>query len=109
MVKLQSFVLGTTVTEVTVIASPEDADDFIARGGLSTVDRLRKTPQPARLVATPTGDHSAYHPAIWLAIREAVLAVVAGPASERTPAENPLAANGNHLMWAARQHRGAEA
>jgi hypothetical protein len=104
-------------TDVTVIASPEDAEDFIARGGLAAVDRLQKTPQPVHLIATPTGDHSAYHPAIWLAIREAVLAVVAGPASERIPAQNLVAANGNHLFAAAhavcqepdRQHRGAEA
>jgi hypothetical protein len=96
-------------TGVTVVASPDDADDFITRGGLADLDRLQRTPRPVRLVATTTGDHSAYHPAIWLAIREAVLAAVAGSAPERIPtpdiasSPNLLAVNGN------RQHRGVEA
>jgi hypothetical protein len=59
--------------DVTLIVSPEDAHDFTARGGRAALDRLQWTAQPPRLIATPTGDHSAYHPAILAAIRNAVL------------------------------------
>jgi hypothetical protein len=60
-------------TDVTVIASPEDAEQFTAKGGRAALDRLQWTSQPPRLIATPTGDHSAHHPAILAAIRNAVL------------------------------------
>ena len=64
-------------TDVTLIASPEDAEEFTAKGGRAALDRLQSTSQPPRLIATPTGDHSAHHPAILAAIRNAVLPVAA--------------------------------
>lgn len=60
-------------TDVTVIASPEDAEQLTAQGGRAALDRLQWTSQPPRLIATPTGDHSAHHPAMLAAIRNAVL------------------------------------
>jgi hypothetical protein len=68
--------------DVTLIVSPEDAHDFTVRGGRAALDRLQRTAQPPRLIATPTGDHSAYHPAILAAIRNAVLPEVAVSPSE---------------------------
>jgi hypothetical protein len=68
-------------TGVTVIASPEDAENFTAKGGRAALDRLQWTSQPPRLIVTPTGDHAAYHPAILAAIRNAVLPVAATPSS----------------------------
>jgi hypothetical protein len=59
-------------TDVTLIASPEDAELFTAKGGRAALDRLQWTSQPPRLIATPTGDHAAHHPAILAAIRNAV-------------------------------------
>ena len=64
-------------TEVTLIASPEDAEQFTARGGRAALDRLQSTSRPPRLVVPPTGDHSAHHPAILAEIRTAVLPVAA--------------------------------
>lgn len=90
-------------TDVTVIASPEDAERFAARGGPAALDRLQGSSLPTRLIATPVGDHSAYHPAILAAIRKAVLPVAAVSASEHssvsdiTLSPNLLAANRNHL------------
>jgi hypothetical protein len=72
-------------TEVTLIASPEDAEQFTARGGRAALDRLQWTPRPPRLIATPTGDHSAHHPAILAAIRNAVLPGAAVSPSEHIP------------------------
>jgi hypothetical protein len=72
-------------TDVTLIASPEDAEEFTARGGRAALDRLQWMSQPPRLIATPTGDHSAYHPAILAAIRNAVLPVAAVSPSEHIP------------------------
>jgi pimeloyl-ACP methyl ester carboxylesterase len=69
-------------TDVTVIASPEDAEEFTARGGRAALDRLQWTSQPPRLIATPTGDHSAHHPVILAAIRNTVLPVAAISPSE---------------------------
>ncbi len=93
-------------TDVTVIVSPEDEQDFIARGGRAALDRLRRTSQPPRLIATPTGDHSAYHPAILAAIREAVLAAVAGHVGAHPRSGNHFGANaGNHLVAAAHSVR----
>jgi pimeloyl-ACP methyl ester carboxylesterase len=69
-------------TDVTLIASPEDAEEFTARGGRAALDRLQWTSQPPRLIATPTGDHSAHHPVILAAIRSAVLPVAAISPSE---------------------------
>ena len=61
--------------DVTVIASPEDAEQFTAKGGRAALDRLQGSARPPRLIATPTGDHSAHHPAILAEIRNAVLPV----------------------------------
>jgi len=72
-------------TDVTVIASPEDAERFTARGGRAALDRLQWTSQPPRLIATPTGDHPANHPAVLAAIRNAVLPVTAASPSEHIP------------------------
>jgi pimeloyl-ACP methyl ester carboxylesterase len=69
-------------TDVTLIASPEDAEEFTAKGGRAALDRLQSTSQPPRLIATPTGDHSAHHPAILAEIRNAVLPVAAVSPSE---------------------------
>jgi pimeloyl-ACP methyl ester carboxylesterase len=81
-------------TDVTLIVSPEDAEQFTAKGGRATLDRLQRTSQPPRLVATPTGDHSAHHPALLAAIRNAVLPIAAVspsahiPVSDLTPIES---------------------
>jgi pimeloyl-ACP methyl ester carboxylesterase len=81
-------------TDVTLIVSPEDAEQFTAKGGRATLDRLQRTSQPPRLIATPTGDHSAHHPALLAAIRNAVLPIAAVspsahiPVSDRTPIES---------------------
>jgi hypothetical protein len=72
-------------TDVTLIASPGDAEQFTARGGRAALDRLQWTSQPPRLIATPTGDHAANHPAILAAIRNAVLPVTAASPSEHIP------------------------
>jgi hypothetical protein len=64
-------------TDVTLIAWSEDAEHFTARGGRAALDRLQWASQPPRLIATPTGDHSAHHPTILAAIRNAVLPVAA--------------------------------
>jgi pimeloyl-ACP methyl ester carboxylesterase len=69
-------------TDVTLIASPEDAEEFTARGGRAALDRLQWTSQPPRLIEIPTGDHSAHHPEILAAIRNAVLPVAAVSSSE---------------------------
>jgi hypothetical protein len=69
-------------TNVTLIASPEDEEEFTAKGGRAALDRLQLTSQPPRLIAIPTGDHSAHHPAILAAIRNAVLPVAAVSSSE---------------------------
>ena len=68
-------------TEVTLIASPEDAEQFTAKGGRAALDRLQWTSQPPRLITTHAGDHSAHHPAILAAIRNAVLPVAATSSS----------------------------
>jgi hypothetical protein len=72
-------------TDVTCIASPEDAEEFTAKGGRAALDRLQWTSQPPRLIATPTGDHSGHHPAILAAIRNAVLPVAAVSPLEHIP------------------------
>jgi alpha-beta hydrolase superfamily lysophospholipase len=72
-------------TDVTLIAAPEDAEHFIAKGGQAALDRLQWTSQPPRLIATPTGDHPANHPAILAAIRNAVLPVAAVSPSGHLP------------------------
>ncbi|MEZ0050933.1 pimeloyl-ACP methyl ester carboxylesterase [Mycobacterium sp. MAA66] len=56
-------------TEITVVASPWDVEQFGIKGGLRALDRLPGT----ELVHTEAGDHSAYHPAILTAIRSVVL------------------------------------
>jgi hypothetical protein len=71
--------------DVTLIASPEDAEQFTAKGGRAALDRLQGSARPPRLIATPTGDHSAHHPAILAEIRNAVLPVTAVYASGRMP------------------------
>ena len=72
-------------TDVTLITSPEDAESFTAKGGRAALDRLHSRSQPPRLIATPTGDHPAHHPAILSAIRNAVLLVAAVSPSEHIP------------------------
>jgi len=72
-------------THVTLIASPEDAENFTAKGGRAALDRLQWTSQPPRLIATPTGDHAAHHPVILAAIRNAVLPVAAVSPSAHIP------------------------
>jgi hypothetical protein len=90
-------------TDVTLIASPEDGDQFTARGGRAALDRLQRTSQPPRLIVAPTGDHAGNHPAILAAIRNAIVPGAADcpsehiPVSEITPPPNALVANGNHL------------
>jgi hypothetical protein len=68
-------------TDVTLIVSPEDAEQFTAKGGRAALDRLQRTSRPPGLIATPAGDHSAYHPAILAAIRDVVLPIAAAPSS----------------------------
>jgi hypothetical protein len=88
LVYLPEVVLTTLAhrgTEVTLIASPEDAENFTAKGGRAALDRLQWTSQPPRLIATPTGDHSGHHPTILAAIRNAVLPVAAVSPSENIP------------------------
>jgi hypothetical protein len=68
-------------TDVTLIVSPEDAEEFTAKGGRAALDRLQSTSRPPRLIATSVGDHPAYHPVILAAIRDAVLPVAATPSS----------------------------
>jgi alpha-beta hydrolase superfamily lysophospholipase len=68
-------------TDVTLIVSPWDAEEFTAKGGRAALDRLQWTSQPPRLIAPPAGDHSAHHPAILAAIRDAVLPLAATPSS----------------------------
>ncbi len=75
-------------TEVTLIVAPEDAENFTAKGGQAALDRLQWAAQPPRLIATPTGDHSAYHPAVLAEIRSAVLPVAAVSPSKHIPASN---------------------
>jgi pimeloyl-ACP methyl ester carboxylesterase len=70
-------------TDVTLIVSPEDGENFIAKGGRAALDRLQWTSQPPRLIAIPTGDHPANHPAILAALRNAVL-----PAAAVSPSEH---------------------
>jgi len=72
-------------TDVTLIVSPEDAEQFTAKGGRAALDRLRWTSHPPRVIATPTGDHSGNHPTILAAIRNAVLPVPAVSPSEHIP------------------------
>jgi hypothetical protein len=80
--------LGRRGTDVTLIAAPEDAEQFIARGGQVALDRLQWTSQPPRLIATPTGDHPAHHPAVLAQIRNAVLPMAADSLSEHIPVSN---------------------
>jgi hypothetical protein len=84
-------------TDVTVIASPEDEERFTARGGRAALDRLQRTSQPPRLIATPTGDHAANHPAILAAIRNAVLPVAADSPSEHIPVSNITSIEGRRI------------
>ena len=79
--------LGHRGTDVTLIAAPEDAENFTAKGGQAALDR-QWTSQPPRLIATPTGDHPAHHPAILAEIRNAVLPVAAVSPSEHIPVSN---------------------
>jgi pimeloyl-ACP methyl ester carboxylesterase len=72
-------------TDVTLIVAPEDLESFTAKGGRAALDRLQWTSQPPRLIALPTGDHPANHPAVLAAIRNAVLPVAAVSPSEHIP------------------------
>ncbi len=61
--------------DVTLIASPDDVEELTCRGGRATLERLHGSPQPPRMIAAPIGDHSAFHPAILAAIRDAIVPV----------------------------------
>ena len=80
--------LGHRGTDVTLIAAPEDAENFAAKGGQAALHRLQWTSQAPRLIATPTGDHPAHHPAVLAEIRNAVLPVAAVSPSEHIPVSN---------------------
>lgn len=71
--------------DVTLIASPGDAEEFTAKGGRAALDRLQRTSQPPRFIATAAGDHAALHPAVLAAIRNAVLPVAAVSPSGHIP------------------------
>jgi hypothetical protein len=71
--------------DVTLIASPGDAEEFTAKGGRAALDRLQRTSQPPRFIAAAAGDHAALHPAVLAAIRNAVLPVPAVSPSEHIP------------------------
>jgi hypothetical protein len=89
--------------DVTVVLGPEDTEEFTARGGRAVLDRLRRASQAPRLIPAPIGDHSAFHPAMLAAIRDAVLPVAGVSPSENilvseiTVSPNPLATNRSHL------------
>jgi hypothetical protein len=91
LVYLPEVVLTTLArrgTDVTLIAAPEDAEQFTAKGGKAAVDRLQCSSRPPRLITTPTGDHPAHHPAVLAEIRNAVLPVAAVSPSEHIPVSN---------------------
>jgi hypothetical protein len=91
LVYLPEVVLTTLArrgTDVTLIAAPEDAEQFTAKGGQAALRRLQWTSRPPRLIATPTGDHPANHPAVLAEIRNAVLPVAAVCPSEHIPVSN---------------------
>jgi pimeloyl-ACP methyl ester carboxylesterase len=102
LVWLPDSVLATLAhrgTDVTLIASPEDAEQFTAKGGWAALHRLQSTSRPPRLVATPTGDHAAHHPAILAAIRNAVLPGAAP--SEHIPVSNVTSIESRRIHWRA--------
>jgi hypothetical protein len=90
-------------TDVTLIASPEDAADFTFRNGWAALDRLQRTSRPPRVIATLAGDHSAHHPAILAAIDKAVFPGAAALPSPRiavpeiSSPPNLLAANRSNV------------
>jgi hypothetical protein len=91
LVYLPEIVLTTLArrgTDVTLIAAPEDAEQFTAKGGQAALDRLQCSSRPPRLIATPTGDHPAHHPAVLAEIRDAVLPVAAVSPSDHIPVSN---------------------
>jgi pimeloyl-ACP methyl ester carboxylesterase len=91
LVYLPEVVLTTLArrgTDVTLIAAPEDAEQFTAKGGGAALDRLQCSSRPPRLIATSTGDHPAHHPAVLAEIRNAVLPVVAVSPSDHVPVSN---------------------
>ena len=91
LVYLPEVVLTTLArrgTDVTLIAAPEDAEQFTAKGGQAALDRLQCSSRPPRLIATPTGDHPAHHPAVLAEIRNAVLPVAAVSPSDHIPVSN---------------------
>ena len=72
---------------MTLIASPEDAEQFTAKGGRAALDRLQGSARPPRLIAAPTGDHSGHHPAILAEIRKAVLPSAVGSVRDQIGGE----------------------
>lgn len=80
--------LARRQTDVTLIASPEDAALFTAKGGPAALELLRPSAHPPRLIAPATGDHAAHHPAILAAIRREVLA----PSAETNAEHDQLSA-----------------
>jgi hypothetical protein len=91
-------------TDVTLIASPEDAEQFTALGGRAALDPLRWTSQSPRMIATATGDHAAHHPAILAAIRDAVLPVAAVSPSEHIAVSDVTSIESRRIPPAERNH-----
>jgi hypothetical protein len=89
--------LANRGTDVTLVVSSEDAEQFTLRGGRSAVGRLQRASQPPRVIDVPDGDHAANHPAMLAAIRDAVLPVACSPdqgfATNVGSAPNALLAN----------------
>jgi hypothetical protein len=86
-------------TDVTLIASPWDAEQFTAKGGRAALDRLQWTSHPPLLIATPTGDHAAHHPVILAAIRNAVLPAAAVSPSEHIPVADIMSIESRRIRW----------
>jgi hypothetical protein len=105
LVFLPEDVLATLVhrgTNVTLVVSFEDAEQFTLRGGRSALGRLQRASQPPRMIDVPDGDHAANHPVMLAAIRDAVLPVVCPPdqvfATNVRSAPNALLANRSHRL-----------
>ena len=82
--------LANRGTDVTVIASPEDAELLASKGGESAFARLLSSPHPPELKTISPGDHAAHHPAILSAIRCAVLPTSAESTSVPEPEPEPV-------------------
>ena len=72
-------------TNVTLILSPEDTAEFLARGGPAAMDRLQSTSHPPHLLAIPVGDHPAHHSVMMAAVRNVILPVPTDSPSDSLP------------------------